>query len=244
MRDPFYDFKNFMDCILNFKKLIYTLYIYTYTLSKTPMKKYKPYFNTAIKLNNDNVFNNHIEFREFELKNGLHCILHKDNKLPVVNFTLGYKVGSKDELPGKKGIAHLFEHLMFQGSKNVGKNEHFGHLMKSGGTCNAFTMQDATIYYDNIPSNNIETALWLESDRMLSLNLNEENLLNQKKVVIEEKKQIIDNSPYGTMFNNVFKYVFKGSGYESPIIGNEKDINSFSVKEAINTQSHRLLFSV
>ncbi|MBV6479386.1 MAG: hypothetical protein HGGPFJEG_02158 [Ignavibacteria bacterium] len=197
------------------------------------MKKNKDYFYNAVKIDVENVLKHPIEFKEFTLSNGLHCILYKNNQLPVVNITLGYKVGSKDELPGKKGIAHLFEHLMFQGSKNVKKNEHFSYLMKSGGFCNAFTMQDSTIYFDNIPSNNIEIALWLESDRMNSLNLDEKNLENQKKVVIEEKKQRVDNSPYGSMLLNIFKYIFKGSGYESPIIGNVKDINSFTVSEAV-----------
>ena len=205
------------------------------------MKKHKEYFSTAVKLDINNVLKYPIEFKELTLSNGLHIILYKNNLLPVVNITLGYNVGSKDEAPGKKGIAHLFEHLMFQGSENVKKNEHFGYLMKSGGVCNAFTMQDFTIYYDNIPSNNIEMALWLESDRMNSLNLDKENLENQKKVVIEEKKQRVDNSPYGSMLLNIFKYTFKGSGYESPIIGNVKDINSFTVKEAI--EFHKVYYS-
>lgn len=198
------------------------------------MKKHKEYFYTAYKLDVENVSKYPIELKEITLSNGLHCIMYKNNLLPVVNITLGYKVGSKDEVPGKKGIAHLFEHLMFQGSQNVKKNEHFGYLMKSGGICNAFTGQDFTIYYDNIPSNNIEIALWLESDRMNSLNLDKNNLENQKKVVIEEMKQRVDNSPYGSMLLNIFKYVFKDSGYSSPVIGNVKDINSFTVKEAVN----------
>ncbi len=175
-----------------------------------------------------------IDFKEYDLPNGLHCILYKDNKNPVVNVTVGYKVGSKDEEDDKKGIAHLFEHLMFQGSANVPKNEHFNHVMKSGGVCNAFTMNDATVYYDMMPANNLETALWLESDRMNSLDLTEENLTNQKNVVIEEKKQVFDNAPYGTTVQNIFKNVFQGSGYETSVIGEAEDIRSFTVNEALN----------
>lgn len=175
-----------------------------------------------------------IEFREFDLSNGLHCVLYKDNKNPLVNLTIGYKTGSKDEENNKKGMAHFFEHMMFQGSENVKKNEHFNYIMQSGGTCNAFTMQDATVYYDVLPSNNLDTGLWLESERMNSLDISEENLENQKSVVIEEKRQRYDNAPYGSMFHNIFKNVFKGSNYESSVIGETEDINSFTVNEAMD----------
>lgn len=175
-----------------------------------------------------------IEFKEFDLPNGLHCALYKDNKNPIVNLTLGYKVGSKDEETNKKGIAHLFEHMMFQGSENVKKNQHFEYVLKSGGTCNAFTMQDATVYYEIMPSNNLEMALWLESERMNSLDISDENLTNQKSVVLEEKRQRYDNAPYGMMFPNIFSNVFKGSSYESTVIGEADDINSFNVKEAMD----------
>ncbi|MEO8666772.1 MAG: pitrilysin family protein, partial [Ignavibacteria bacterium] len=202
------------------------------------MKRYK----TATGSNTDLLTpQKSIDFREFDLPNGLHCILYKDNKNPIVNVTVGYKVGSKDEDENKKGIAHLFEHMMFQGSDNIQKNEHFKYVMKSGGICNAFTMQDVTVYYDLMPSNNLEMSLWLESERMNSLNISEDNLLNQKNVVIEEKKQVHDNAPYGTTFKNVFANVFRGSGYESAIIGEIEDIQSFSVKEA--TDFHNSYYS-
>jgi len=174
-----------------------------------------------------------LDFHEFDLPNKLHCILLKDSRIPMVNLLIGYNVGSKDEIKNKKGIAHLFEHLMFQGSENIKKNEHFSQTSRLGGTCNAFTMQDATVYFDIAPSNNLETILWLESDRMNSLDLSEENLENQKKVVIEEKKQRFENAPYGSMMNNLFENVFKNSAYEFPVIGFEEDIHSFTVKEAL-----------
>lgn len=195
------------------------------------LKKYK----TSTGSNSDIfISSKKIDFREYDLPNGLHCVLHKDKKNPIVNVTVGYKVGSKDETENKKGLAHLFEHLMFQGSENIPKNEHFQHVMKSGGVCNAFTMTDATVYYDVMPSGNLETALWLESDRMNSLNLTEENLENQKSVVIEEKKQVFDNAPYGTTLQNIFANVFRGSGYETTTIGKSEDIKSFTVKDAVD----------
>lgn len=198
------------------------------------MKKYK----TSLGSNTDVlVSGKKIDFKEYKLSNGLHCILYKDNMNPIVNVTVGYKVGSKDEDINKKGIAHLFEHMMFQGSDNIKKNEHFQYVMKSGGVCNAFTMNDATVYYEMMPANNLEMALWLESDRMNSLNISEENLTNQKNVVIEEKKQVYENAPYGTSFHNIFKNVFSGSNYESPVIGFTDDINSFTVEEAMNFHS-------
>lgn len=173
-----------------------------------------------------------IDFIEFKLDNGLHCILHKDNANPIVNITVGYRVGSRDELPGKKGVAHLFEHLMFQGSANVKKGDHFDFIQRAGGNCNAFTNQDMTVYYENLPSNHLETGLWLESDRMNSIDLSEENILNQKNVVIQEKMQNYDNAPYGTSFINILKNMLKGSSYEVATIGFEDDIRSFLKSEA------------
>ena len=182
-----------------------------------------------------------MSFEEFTLENGLHCIMYKDNSNPIVNVTVGYKVGSKDERKGFYGIAHLFEHMMFQGSENIKKNEHFGHVLRLGGSCNAFTMQDMTVYFDTLPSNNLETALWLESDRMNFLDISEENLENQKNVVLEEKKQVFDNAPYGNMFNDIFRNLFKGSGYGHSIIGTEEDIKSFTVKGAADF--HKMFYS-
>lgn len=178
-----------------------------------------------------------LEFEEFDLQNNLHCILHKDNSKPSINILVGYKIGSKDEPEKKKGIAHLFEHLMFQGSKNIKKNEHFAVIQNAGGFCNAGTMQDFTFYFDSLPTNHLETGLWLESDRMISLDLSNENLENQKKVVIEEKHSRVDNAPYGTVFLNIFKEVFNGTKYEWGIIGNEKDIESFTTEEAVSFHS-------
>jgi zinc protease len=184
---------------------------------------------------------NKLEFKEYTTKNGIKCIFYRNTANPIVNVTIGYKVGSKDEPLGKKGIAHLFEHLMFQGSENVPGSDHFKYIQNAGGLCNAFTMQDATVYFDVVPSHQLEAVLWLESDRMRSLNFTEENVSNQKSVVIEEKKQRYDNAPYGTAIHNIFRMVMQGSNYESPVIGYEEDINSFSLKEAI--EFHKTYYS-
>ena len=172
-------------------------------------------------------------FEEFTLPNKLHCVLHRNTSNPLVNVTLGYKVGAKDEESNQYGAAHLFEHLMFEGSENVGKNLHAKIVMDCGGRPNAFTTQDATVYFEDLPSNHLETALWLESDRMNGIDLSEENVANQKSVVLEEKKQRYDNAPYGTFLPTVLKNIFKGTLYEHATIGREEDIKNFSVEDAI-----------
>lgn len=178
--------------------------------------------------------NTKLIFEEFSLPNKLHCVLHKNTSNPLVNVTLGYKVGAKDEKPGQYGAAHLFEHLMFEGSKNISKAEHHKIIMNCGGRTNAFTMQDATVYYEDIPANFLETALWLESDRMNEINLSEENLDNQKKVVLEEKLQRYDNAPYGTFLSLTMKNIFPGSLYEHTTIGEAEHIKNFSREDAID----------
>ena len=128
-----------------------------------------------------------LNFKEYNLDNGLHVILHKDNTNPIVSVDIWYHVGAKDEDPGRTGFAHLFEHMMFQGSKNVGKAQHFTYVQKAGGTLNGTTNQDRTNYFETVPSNQLDLALWLESDRMSTLNVTQENFDNQREVVKEEK---------------------------------------------------------
>ena len=178
--------------------------------------------------------NTKLIFEEFSLPNKLHCVLHKNTNHPLVNVTLGYKVGAKDEDAGQFGVAHLFEHLMFEGSKNIPKSQHQKIVMDCGGRTNAFTMQDATVYYEDVPANFLETALWLESDRMNEINLSEENLENQKKVVLEEKLQRYDNAPYGTFLSLASKNIFQGSLYEHTTIGEADHIRNFSRQDAMN----------
>ncbi|MFW5759650.1 MAG: M16 family metallopeptidase, partial [Cyclobacteriaceae bacterium] len=161
-----------------------------------------------------------IDFTEFYLNNGLQVLVHEDNSTETVVLNLLYKVGSKNEDPHKTGFAHLFEHLMFGGSAHI---PHFDDpLQKVGGESNAFTNPDITNYYITIPATNIETAFWLESDRMLSLNFNQDVLDVQKKVVIEEFNQRYLNQPYGDAWFKVRQMSYQVHPYQWPTIG--KDI--------------------
>jgi predicted Zn-dependent peptidase len=166
-----------------------------------------------------------IDFIEYDLKNELHVILYKDNSKPIVSVDIWYHVGSKDEDPDRTGFAHLFEHMMFQGSQNVGKTEHFKYIHEAGGTLNGSTNQDRTNYYETVPSNQLELVLWLESDRMGTLEVTQENFDNQREVVKEEKRQRYDNVPYGSRFYNLFKNAYSGHPYSWIPIGSVADLN-------------------
>jgi len=173
-----------------------------------------------------------IEFKEFDLDNGLHVILHKDNTNPIVSVDIWYHVGAKDEDPGRTGFAHLFEHMMFQGSSNVGKTDHFNYIQNAGGTVNGTTNQDRTNYFETAPSNQLELLLWLESDRMSTLQVTQENFDNQREVVKEEKRQRYDNVPYGSRWGEMMKRLFKGQTYEWIPIGSMDDLNSADLNYA------------
>jgi zinc protease len=175
-----------------------------------------------------------VDFDEFDLENGLHVILHKDNSNPIVSVDIWYHVGSKDEDTNRTGFAHLFEHMMFQGSENVGKAEHFSYVQKAGGTVNGSTNQDRTNYFESLPSNQLELALWLESDRMSTLNVTQENFDNQREVVKEEKRQRYDNVPYGSRFYNLFSLAFKNQPYGWIPIGSMQHLNDADLSYAQN----------
>lgn len=158
-----------------------------------------------------------IEYNKFELKNGLKIIHHFDHTTPMVVVNTTYDVGAKDENPEKTGFAHLFEHLMFGGSKNIPNFD--DPLQKAGGSSNAFTSNDLTNYYCILPKENVETALWLESDRMLSLAFTEKSLEVQRNVVIEEFKQRYLNQPYGDVWMELRKLIYKKHPYQWATIG-------------------------
>src|SRR5678816_1960893 len=134
-----------------------------------------------------------IVFKQFTLKNGLRVILSEDHAAPTYSIAVTYNAGSRDERKGKTGFAHLFEHLMFQGSQNVGKGEHMILVLNNGGDMNGTTSEDSTNYYERMPANQLDLALFLESDRMRALNLSQANLDNQRNAVQEEKRLRIDN---------------------------------------------------
>ncbi len=160
-----------------------------------------------------------IDFQQYQLSNGLRVILHRNDHAPLVHVVLWYHVGSKNELPDQTGFAHLFEHMMFQGSEHVGKTEHFTHIQRVGGTVNATTGQDRTNYFQTLPANYLELALWLEADRMRALSVSDENYDNQRAVVKEERSQRYDNAPYGLWFLKLLELLFEGSPYAWGPIG-------------------------
>jgi len=177
---------------------------------------------------------NPIEFKEFTLENGLHCIVHENHRSPIVVVDLWYHVGSKNEDPDKTGFAHLFEHMMFQGSRNVGKAEHFSYVQQAGGTLNGSTSEDRTNYYETLPSNYLELVLWLESDRMMSLQVNEENFENQRQVVMEERRMNYDNRPYGRVIEELHKRAFIDHPYKWIPIGSLEHIERATLEDAQN----------
>lgn len=166
-------------------------------------------------------------YHRFFLKNGLEVIVHEDHTSKIAVFNLLYKVGSRFEQPGKTGLAHFFEHLMFGSSANVPVFDR--ELERVGGSCNAFTSPDITNYYMTLPAANIETAFWLESDRMLQLSLSDKTIETQRKVVMEEYKQRYLNQPYGDVWHQMRDLAFEKHPYRWPTIGqNLEDIEGYT----------------
>ena len=175
-----------------------------------------------------------VRFTDERLANGLRLIIAEDHLAPVVGVCIWYAVGSKNEVPGKTGFAHLFEHVMFQGSRHVAKTEHMGLVQAAGGTLNGTTWLDRTNYYETVPSHQLELALWLEADRMATLldALNQENLDNQRDVVKNEKRSSYDNRPYGEWSNKLQAHLFPPEHpYHHPTIGSMADLDAASLED-------------
>ncbi|KAB2810346.1 M16 family metallopeptidase [Phaeocystidibacter luteus] len=172
-----------------------------------------------------------VEFTEFDLDNGLHVILHEDHSTPIVAVTVLYHVGSKDEVVGRTGFAHFFEHLLFEGSENIGRGEYSKIVQSNGGALNANTTQDRTFYYEILPSNQLELGLWLESERMLHANIDNEGVETQRGVVKEEKRLRIDNQPYGSWISEMFSRAFTNHPYHWAPIGSMDDLNAAQLEE-------------
>src|SRR5687768_4954068 len=179
-----------------------------------------------------------ISYTEETLPNGLHVIYSEDHSAPVVAVDIWYNVGSKNEQPGRTGFAHLFEHVMFKGSKNVPDGQHFGLLegagARAGADINGTTSWDRTNYFEQVPSNQLELALWLESDRMGTLleTLTKEKLDNQREVVKNERRQAVDNQPYGTWLEKTSEALFPPSHpYHHSVIGSMADLSAASVED-------------
>ena len=166
-------------------------------------------------------------FQRHTLDNGLKVVLHRNDAIPVVAVNLWYHVGSKNERPGRTGFAHLFEHMLFQGSANVGTNEHFRYIQQVGGVANGSTWFDRTNYYETVPSHQLDLALWLESDRMgyFLPALTQENFDNQRDVVMNERRQRVENQPYGLAGEKLHELLYpEGHPYHWPVIGYMEDI--------------------
>ncbi|HEV7683596.1 MAG TPA: insulinase family protein [Pyrinomonadaceae bacterium] len=169
--------------------------------------------------------------QQFSLDNGLRVILCEDHASPVVSIALYYDVGSRNEKVGRTGFAHLFEHMMFQGSENVPKAAHFQHIFNAGGTMNGTTSTERTNYYETLPASHLPLALWLESDRMRSLKVTQENLDNQREAVKEEKRLRYDNQPYVNAFLRINELIFKNPANAHSTIGSMEDLDAATIDD-------------
>ena len=173
----------------------------------------------------------HTHIEQFTLDNGLRVVFNVDHSVPVVSVAVYYDVGSRNEREGRTGFAHLFEHMMFQGSENVPKAAHFQYISNAGGTMNGTTSSERTNYFETLPANQLPLALWLESDRMRSLNVTQENLNNQREAVKEEKRLRYDNQPYVNGFLRLFEMSFKNAANAHSTIGSMEDLDAATMED-------------
>lgn len=174
-----------------------------------------------------------VSYQEYDLKNGLHVILHQDNTAPIVITSIMYHVGGKDRTEGRTGFAHLFEHLLFEGTRNIERGKWFEIVASHGGYNNANTTQDRTYYFEIFPSNNLELGLWMESERLLHPVINQIGLETQQKVVKEEKRLRYDNKPYGQLLTEAGKALFKKHPYKDPNIGYMEDLDAATLEDVV-----------
>jgi zinc protease len=172
-----------------------------------------------------------VEFTEYTLDNGLRVILSEDHSAPVIAINVTYDVGSRNERPGRTGFAHLFEHMMFKGSENIGPGEHYYLVLTNGGTMNGTTSADRTNYFETLPANQLELALFLEADRMKSLEITQANLDNQRKAVQEERRQGRDNRPYGRAAEAFQEMLYDSFAYAHSTIGSMEDLDAATVED-------------
>lgn len=190
---------------------------------------------TAVMLSGSFSMAQEVAFEEYDLTNGLHVILHQDNSAPVVAVGVMYHVGAKDEDRTRTGFAHFFEHLLFEGTQNIERGKWFDIVSSNGGTNNAFTTQDKTYYYEVFPSNSLELGLWMESERLLHPVINEIGVSTQNSVVKEEKKQRLDNAPYGKIMyrTGINPHLFKKHPYGESVIGQIEHLDAAKLEEFI-----------
>jgi predicted Zn-dependent peptidase len=172
-----------------------------------------------------------IQFTDTKLKNGLRVIISEDHSAPVFSIVVNYDVGSRNEREGRTGFAHLFEHMMFKGSENVGQNEHPYLMFMYGGNMNGTTSKERTLYYETLPANQLDMALFLEADRMRSLAITKANLDNQRNAVQEERRLGVDNQPYGKTFEKIDELAYENFAYAHSVIGSMKDLDAATVED-------------
>ena len=195
------------------------------------MKKLNPSIFTILWVCCQLFYGQKVAFEEYDLENGLHVILHQDNSVPIVTTSVLYHVGSKDENPERTGFAHFFEHLLFEGTKNIPKGKWFSIVTGNGGSNNAYTTNDFTYYYENFPSNNLKLGLWMESERMLHPIIDQTGVDTQNEVVKEEKRMRYDNRPYGKWNEEVKSYLYKLHPYSRTSIGKMEHLDAATLKE-------------
>lgn len=172
-----------------------------------------------------------LEVKEHKLANGLRVLMHEDHSVPVATVEVWYHVGSKDERQGRSGFAHLFEHIMFKGSENLAPEEHKNFISSIGGRYNATTDFDRTLYYQTFPSNYLERVLWMEADRMRSLNVSDENFKSERDVVKEERRLRIENPPFGRLFEVVLQNTYAAHPYKILPIGSMADLDAATLED-------------
>src|SRR5690554_3445259 len=173
----------------------------------------------------------HVDYEEYDLDNGLHVILHQDKTAPVVITSVMYHVGAKNETPGRSGFAHFFEHLLFEGTKNIERGKWFEIVSSNGGTNNANTTDDRTYYYEVFPSNSLQLGLWMEAERMKHPMINQIGVDTQNEVVKEEKRLRVDNQPYGNLLKAVKENMFKNHPYRWTTIGEMEHLDAAQLDE-------------
>jgi predicted Zn-dependent peptidase len=172
-----------------------------------------------------------VKFTDTKLKNGLRLIISEDHVAPTFSIAVVYDVGSRNERQGRTGFAHLFEHMMFKGSENVGPGEHFYTVFSNGGSMNGTTNKERTLYFETMPANQLEAAIFLEADRMKSLAITKDNLDNQRNAVQEERRMGIDNQPYGKTYEAIDELGLDNPAYKHSVIGSMQDLNAASVDD-------------
>ena len=195
------------------------------------MKKLNPNYFAILLIGCQFIYGQKVAFEEYDLENGLHVILHQDNSVPIVTTSVLYHVGSKDENPERTGFAHFFEHLLFEGTKNISKGKWFSIVTGNGGSNNAYTTNDFTYYYENFPSNNLKLGLWMESERMLHPIIDQTGVDTQNEVVKEEKRMRYDNSPYGKWNEEVKSFLYELHPYRQTTIGKMEHLDAATLEE-------------